>query len=100
VGHRDFAVLDQAKDSFKLRVRIKEHVMHSGIMHYYASTFQNKFKEEVVSLETHKFQIPGQSIKHGLLSLPVTCVFSLLQSDDLKVDDENTVLSFVYHYCR
>lgn len=74
--------------------------MHSGIMHYYAATFQNKFKEEVVSLETHKFQIPGQSIKHGLLSLPVTCVYSLLQSDDLKVDDENTVLSFVYHYCR
>lgn len=28
------------------------------------------------------------------------CLYSLLQSDDLKVEDENTVLSFIFHYCK
>lgn len=32
--------------------------------------------------------------------MPLTCITQLLQSDFLKVEDENTVLSFVYHYTK
>jgi hypothetical protein len=32
--------------------------------------------------------------------MPLSCVTQLLQSDFLKVEDENTVLSFVYHYTK
>ena len=36
--------------------------------------------------------------KAGLLTLPAYVNYWLLSSDLLKVEDENTVLSFIFHY--
>ena len=54
--------------------------MHSAMVHYYASTFQNKLKDELVQAETAKFgsTYHKSTPKHGLLALPLECVYSIL----------------------
>jgi len=42
----------------------------------------------------------GTNTPNGLLSLPTYVVFWLLQSDLLKVEDENTVLSFIFQFTK
>ena len=37
-------------------------------------------------------------VSPGLFAQPVHVLYWLLSSDILKVEDENTVLSFIFHY--
>lgn len=100
IGHKNFANLDQLanKDRIKIKVKVREHVIHSAMVQYFASTFQKRFKEEQ-SLEKARKMCP-QSIKesYGLFQEPSYVMYWLLCSDLLKVEDENTVLSFIFHY--
>ncbi len=40
----------------------------------------------------------SQKSNNGLLAQPLYMPYWLLSSDLLKVEDENTVLSFIFHY--
>ena len=70
-------------------------------MHYYSQTFQPKLKNELAKLESLKLQAPytRQSYK-GLCYLPLSCAYTLLDSDEVKAEDEHVCLSYVYHYTR
>jgi hypothetical protein len=57
-------------------------------------------REELIAMETSKVCPQQVTPPNGLLKLPLACAYSLLDSDDLKVDDENTVLSFIFHYTK
>ena len=67
-------------------------------MHHFASTFQRQFKEECSIERTIKMCPRTMTSKPGLFTQPVQIIYWLLNSDQLKVEDENTVLSFVFHY--
>ena len=79
---------------------MKEHKLHSAIMFHLAGHFQQKLREELVAIETTKICPQQTTGQNGLLKLPLACAYSLIDSDDLKVDDENTVLSFIFHYTK
>ena len=56
IGHRNFANLSQLANKEKLTVRVKifEHIIHSAMIHHFASIFQRKFKEECALEQTIK----------------------------------------------
>ena len=56
IGHRNFANLQQLTNKEKLTVRVKvfEHIIHSAMIHHFASTFQRRFKEECAVEQTIK----------------------------------------------
>lgn len=53
----------------------------------------------MVALETNKKNSSSQE-PYTLFHLPTPALFQLLDSNELKVEDENTVLSFVFTYSR
>ena len=81
-----------------VRVKIFEHIIHSAMIHHFASTFQRKFKEESALEQTIRMCPQTFKSKPGLFSQPIHMIYWLLSSDQLKVEDENTVLSFIFHY--
>lgn len=56
IGHQNFVNLNQLmnKDKIKVHVKIKEHILHSAMMQYFAQTFQRRFKEECALEQTIK----------------------------------------------
>lgn len=56
IGHKNFAKLDQLanKDKLKIRIKLLEHIIHSAMIHHFATTFQKRFKEECSLEQTIK----------------------------------------------
>src|SRR4051812_36836602 len=75
---------------------MKEFLLHSAIMHYLTTNFYSHFKNEFAYLKQHN----RIDVSHGLLNLPFYTVYAMLSSNHLQVDDEKTVLSFIFHYIQ
>ena len=80
---------------------MREHIIHSALVSHLTTNFQRKFKEESGKIETLKIcqQVYPNSHK-GLFHMPDYMVYWMLCSDYLKVEDEHTVLSFIFHYTK
>ena len=84
-----------------MKVKIFEHIIHSAMMHHLAATFHRQFKEECSLEQAYRMCQPNAQLvrnESGLFAQPVHVIHWLLSSDILKVSDENTVLSFIFHY--
>ena len=101
IGHRNYISLDQLqhKTQLKIAVGMREHVLHSALVNYITINFQRKFKEACALQETRKIQYWDKQ-ETGLFDLPDYMLYWMLSSDNLKVQDEHTVLSFIFHFTK
>ena len=80
---------------------MREHIMHSALVSHLATNFQRTFKEECAREETLRVCAAVHPDSHtGLFRMPDYMVYWMLCSDYLKVEDEHTVLSFIFHYTK
>jgi hypothetical protein len=78
---------------------MKEFILHSALMHYFTSNFYSLFKKEFTLIKQVK-TISSNQDKGYLLNLPFYTIFQILSSNYLKVEIEDQVLSFIYHYTK
>lgn len=98
------ANLDQLGDSSKLKIRvsIEEYMFHSAMIHNFANNFQRLFREEIAKEESLKVCSPiaVSNALVGLFHLSDQVLFWLLSSDNIKVEDEHHILSFVFQHTK
>ena len=100
VGHKNFINLSKlrASDEITFSVYIKEYFIHSSIMHTLSHSFSKLYQQDYNDT-VRNASIYGAH-RRSLFTMPFYTIYHLLQSNSLKVDDENTVLGFVFHYVQ
>lgn len=104
IGQQNFISIPQLQNKAQLNIKLqlKEFILHSALMHYFTSNFYTLYKKEFSLVKQYK-TASGALIstdKGSLLTLPFYTVYQILSSDNLKVDIEDYVLSFLYHYTK
>ena len=90
VGIKNLANLCHLSDTDLIDIKIfaKEQILHSALTQYLSNNFTKFFKIAAKS----------DSSVQSLYSLQPSTIFQILESNNLKVEDENTVLTFIYNY--
>ena len=98
IGHKHFINLSKlrASDEVTFSVYIKEYYIHSSIMHTLSHDFSKLYQQDYNDT-VRNASIYGAS-RRSLFTMPFYMIYHLLKSNSLKVEDENTVLGFVFHY--
>ena len=65
-----------------------------------ANNFQRKFKEECAKEETLKLCSVFPDSQTGFFHMPDYMLYWILSSDYLRVEEEHTVLQFIFHYTK
>lgn len=112
VGHDKLINLSQLqnKTQLKIKVMMKEFLMHSALMWHLSQNFQDLYSKDLKAMETYKKNTwnTAYAYTHALtnkdfyevLSLRFYTVFQLMQSNYLKCESESTALGFLFHYTR
>jgi len=101
----------QNKNQLKVKVHMKEFLMHSALIWHLSQNFQDYLAKDLKQLEIYKNNTCGPysyTSTNGLtsfrdfdlLNLKFYTLYQLFCSHHLKVDSENQLLSFLYHYAN
>lgn len=94
IGHKNFINLSKLRDGedITFKVFIKEYLIHSSIMHTLALNFSKYYQQD------YNEAIRRHTGTRTLFTVPFNSIHHLLQSNSLRVDDENSVLGFLFNY--
>ena len=97
VGSSKIVNLSEVLDSEELEVQVfmSEFSLHSGVLHYMANNFQKLYKRDY---QDHIYSPGGQLKTRTLFSVPFATIYQMLMSNLFRIEDENSVLGFVFHY--
>jgi hypothetical protein len=102
----------QNKNQIKIKVYLKEILMHSALMWYLCQNFEELYAKDIKLRETIRKNLcprygyngiacTAESLKdYDLFGLRFYTVYQLLSSNYLKVESENLSLGFIFHYTR
>ena len=97
----------QNKNQLKVKLHMKEFLMHSALVWYLSQNFQDYFNKDLKQLEIYKNNNCAPyttsyntttSKDFELLNLRFYTLYQLFSSHNLKLESENTLLSFIFHY--
>jgi len=80
-------------ENLSIEVSMQEFTMHSGVMHFISDNFSSLYKKNYGL-------ITSRQRKRSLFTLNFETVSQLMQSNSLRVEDENSLLGFVFHYTQ
>lgn len=79
----DITKIKKGLETLHIRCWLYEGILHSALLHYIASDMQRLIEE---------------ATEEDLIALPVKDLYSLLESEDLNVDNEDLLLRFLQRY--
>jgi hypothetical protein len=88
--------LDEALDSEEVEIQVymSEYSLHSAVLHYITDNFQKLYKRDY-----NDFNYSRGRLKHRTIySTPFATIYQIMMSNSLRVEDENSLLGFVFHY--
>ena len=97
----------QNKNQLKVKLHMKEFLMHSALVWHLSQNFQDYFNKDLKQLEIYKNNNCAPyttsyntttSKDFELLNLRFYTLYQLFSSHYLKLESENTLLSFMFHY--
>ena len=99
----------QNKSQLKVKVHMKEFLMHSALTWHLSQNFQDYLAKDLKQMEIYKnnnCSPYSYTNSNGLtsfrdfdlLNLRFYTVYQLFSSQHLRVDSENQLLSFLFHY--
>eukprot|EP00347_Sterkiella_histriomuscorum_P021918 403332320 len=113
IGHEKFINLSQLKDrnEINLKVYMKEFILHSCLTHHICQNFQDYYQQDLKKIDIAKHNYASQknnyllnqklqSADYDVLNMPFYCVFQYFQSNELKIDEENLALGFLFYYTK
>jgi hypothetical protein len=83
----------QNKSQLTVRVHLKDYILHSALLHYYTTNLYAIFKKE------HK-DARNVNNKSSLLTLPFSNIYQILNSNLLKVEQEDDAFYFFLRYTQ
>lgn len=95
IGHKKFLNLSQLQnsDEFTVKVYLSEFLLHSAVMHQIADNFPRLFKQDYNTLFYENIRN-----RCSIFNMSFCTLYHLLMSNSLRVEDENTVLGYLFHY--
>ncbi|CDW79156.1 leucine rich repeat family protein [Stylonychia lemnae] len=113
IGHQNFINISQLKEKneINIKVHMREFILHSSLTYYISQNFQSLYQKDLKTLELQKknylanknsffYNHPNVYNEYELLNMAFYNVFQIFLSQDLKVEDENLVLGFIFHYTK
>ena len=97
----------QNKNQLNVKLHMKEFLMHSALVWHLSQNFQVYFNKDLKQLEIYKNNNCAPyttsyntttSKDFELLNLRFYTLYQLFSSHHLKLESENTLLSFMFHY--